>query len=344
MRILIVDDDDIALEMLSMALQQAGHSTESAGNGQDALRLVREGGFRMVITDWEMPRMTGLELCAAIRNEDLPGYVYVIILTAHNTPEEVVEGLSAGADDFLTKPFNPPELVVRVRAGERVLALETRDVAIFAMAKLAESRDPETGLHLDRVRTYARNVAIHIARLDKPGYAIDQGFIRTIYLTSPLHDIGKIGIPDSILLKPGRLSDREFDVMKTHTTMGAQTLQAALDQFPDATFLTMARDIANSHHERYDGSGYPGGLVGANIPLCGRIVALADVYDALTTKRVYKNAFSHEVARSIITEESGSHFDPLVVETFLALEKEFIDTWEGFSEAAPAMSGAGARS
>jgi len=344
MRILIVDDDDIALEMLSMALQQSGHSTESAGNGQDALRLVREGGFRMVITDWEMPRMTGLELCAAIRNEDLPGYVYVIILTAHNTPEEVVEGLSAGADDFLTKPFNPPELAVRVRAGERVLALETRDVAIFAMAKLAESRDPETGLHLDRVRTYARNVANRIARLDKPGYAIEQGFIRTIYLTSPLHDIGKIGIPDSILLKPGRLSDREFDIMKTHTTMGAQTLQAALDQFPDATFLTMARDIANSHHERYDGSGYPGGLVGANIPLCGRIVALADVYDALTTKRVYKNAFSHEVARSIITEESGSHFDPLVVETFLALEKEFVETWEGFSEAAPAMSGAGARS
>jgi len=288
--------------------------------------------------------MTGLELCAAIRNEDLPGYVYVIILTAHNTPEEVVEGLSAGADDFLTKPFNPPELVVRVRAGERVLALETRDVAIFAMAKLAESRDPETGMHLDRVRTYARNVAIHIAGLNKPDYAIDQGFIRTIYLTSPLHDIGKIGIPDSILLKPGRLSDREFDVMKTHTTLGAQTLQAALDQFPDATFLSMARDIANSHHERYDGSGYPGGLVGANIPLCGRIVALADVYDALTTKRVYKNAFSHEVARSIITEESGSHFDPLVVETFLALEKEFVETWEGFSEAAPAMSGAGARS
>ncbi len=143
--------------------------------------------------------------------------------------------------------------------------------------------------------------------------------------SSPLHDIGKVGIPDSVLLKPGRLSDREFDIMKTHTTIGADTLQAALRQFPSARFLHMAREIALTHHERFDGSGYPQGLAGDKIPLSGRIVAIADVYDALTSKRVYKQAFSHDIARSIILKDSGSHFDPDLVEAFMAAEDKFIE-------------------
>lgn len=153
-----------------------------------------------------------------------------------------------------------------------------------------------------------------------------------IYLTSPLHDIGKVGIPDSVLLKPGRLSDREFEIMKTHCMMGAQTLDAALRQFPGVKFLQMGRDIAASHHERLDGSGYPNRLVGDAIPLCGRIVALADVYDALTSKRVYKAAFAHDVAKSMILNESGAHFDPDIVAAFIACEERFIAIRERYAE------------
>jgi putative two-component system response regulator len=204
-----------------------------------------------------------------------------------------------------------------------VLSLETREVAIFAMAKLAESRDVETGHHLERVRSYCRLLAEEMASGDKFRNDIDPEFIRLIYLTSPLHDIGKIGIPDSVLLKPGRLNDREFEIMKMHTTLGAQTLEAALRMFPGVKFLEMARDIAASHHERIDGTGYPLGLSGDDIPLCARIVALADVYDALSSKRVYKSAMSHEVAKSIIVNESSGHFDADVVSAFLQIEARF---------------------
>jgi putative two-component system response regulator len=337
MEILTVDDDEIALEMLNMSLTQAGYEVISARDGRQALDILRGGTCRMVITDWEMPVMNGLDLCRAIRDEDLlPAYVYAIILTGHGNHEEVVEGLSAGADDFIAKPFNPAELAVRVRCGERILSLETRDVAIFAMAKLAESRDPETGAHLERVRTYSQTISLWLEKQHRAGYEVDASFVRMIYQTSPLHDIGKIGIPDSVLLKPGRLSDREFEIMKTHTTLGADTLNAALEQFPDAKFLLMARDIAQTHHERFDGSGYPDGLAGRNIPLAGRIVALADVYDALTSKRIYKNAFNHDVARSIINDESGSHFDPVMVEAFMATADEFTRIREVFAEVAAA--------
>jgi len=336
MRILIVDDDKIDLEMLDFSLTQAGHEVESADNGREAMEILRRSRCRMVVTDWEMPEMNGLELCRAIRAEEFPGYVYVILLTCHDSHEDAVVGLSAGADDFVSKPFHPEELVVRVRAGERILALETRDLAIFAMAKLAESRDPETGAHLERVRGYCRVLAESLARRGKDGYEMSAEQIRTLYLTSPLHDIGKLGIPDSVLLKPGRLSDREFEIMKTHTTVGAEALAAALEQFPDARFLCMARDIAATHHERVDGTGYPAGLVGSDIPLAGRIAALADVYDALTSKRVYKNAYPHDISESMILEELGHHFDPEVVEAFLETRQQFIEVHEHFAEDSPA--------
>ena len=311
---------------------ESGHQVQSAGNGQQALELLETNVFRMIITDWEMPQIDGLELCRTIRSQDRGGYVYIIMLTAHDNPQEVVDGLEAGADDFIAKPFNPAELKVRVRAGERILNLETRDVAIFAMAQLAESRDPETGAHLERVQNYCASLVDWLSTEGKSDYQRDHDYRKMIYLTSPLHDIGKIGIPDCVLLKPGRLSDREFEVMKAHTTIGAETLGAALNQFPDATFLHMAKDIAATHHEHFDGTGYPVGLGGDSIPLCGRIVAVADVYDALVSKRVYKNALGHDLARSVIVEESGTHFDPEIVEAFLGMEDKFIEINQRFSD------------
>jgi len=167
---------------------------------------------------------------------------------------------------------------------------------------------------------------------------IDEDFVRLIYLTSPLHDIGKVGIPDSVLLKPGRLSDREFEIMKTHTTIGAETLDAAARQYPGVRYLRLATEIASAHHERFDGSGYPAALSGGDIPLSGRIVALADVYDALTSKRVYKQAFAHEVARSMILEESGKHFDPDCINAFIENEDKFLAVRETFAEREMALA------
>ena len=330
MKILTVDDDEIALELLNMTLEQSGHQPCGVTSAVEATELLQDGEFRIVITDWEMPEISGLDLCKRIRELDLPHYVYAIVLTSHDEPEEIVQGLAAGADDFVTKPFNPAEMEARIRIGARVLALETRDVAIFAMAKLAESRDAETGKHIERVQVYCRILAQGLLNKKLPGYEADASLVQLITKTSPLHDLGKVGIPDSILLKPGRLNDREFEVMKSHTTLGAETLEAALRQFPEASFLLMARDIALTHHERYDGTGYPNGLAGDNIPLSGRIVAVADVYDALTTKRVYKNGFSHEIARAIIEEEAGSQFDPVLVDIFLESEEQFLEVHERF--------------
>ncbi len=223
-------------------------------------------------------------------------------------------------------------MLARIGAGERVLSMETREVAIFAMAKLAESRDQETGTHLERVRSYSRMLAQHLAGLEKYHHEITPEYARLIYLTSPLHDIGKVGIPDAVLLKPGRLSDHEFEIMKTHTTLGAETLEAALRQFPGVKFLEMGRDIAATHHERMDGTGYPKGLKGEEIPLCGRITALADVYDALTSRRVYKAAFTHDIARAMILQDSGTHFDVDVVDAFMKNEFRFLTIRENFLE------------
>jgi putative two-component system response regulator len=336
MRVLIVDDDPIAIELLRETLADAGHEVLSAGDGQEALQLLGgEPAVQVLITDWQMPGMNGVELCQAVRRGSAVGdghYVYVILLTSHGSVAERVQGLSAGADDFITKPFEPQELLARIQAADRLLSLETRDVAIFAMAKLAESRDVETGAHLERVMNYSRILAQQLPAMGSYVDEIDPEFVRLVYSTSPLHDIGKVGIPDGVLLKPGRLDDREFEIMKTHAEIGAQTLDAALRRFPGAKFLRMARNIAASHHERWDGNGYPSGLAGQEIPLCGRIVAVADVYDALTSKRVYKNAFAHEVAKGLIVKETGTQFDPAVVGAFLAAERAFMGVREQFQE------------
>ena len=324
MRVLVVEDDRVSAELLELFLTENGYDVAVARNGREAFELLRHDDFRVVISDWQMPEMSGIDLCRRVRQRQLSAYVYIILLTSLEGTRNLVQALEAGADDFLTKPFHPEELTVRLRAAERIVALESRDLVIFSLAKLAESRDPETGAHLERMREYCRILADELSRLPKYAGQIDEDYVRMLYLTSPLHDVGKVGIPDRVLLKPGKLDPDEFNVMKQHTVIGQETLDAALAAHPTAEFLRFARDIAWTHHERYDGAGYPRQLRGEEIPLCGRIVAVADVYDALTTKRVYKPAFSHEKSRGIILEGCGTQFDPEIVAAFVAREEDFI--------------------
>ena len=338
---LVVDDDPTWQMIVENILRRMGYEVITAGNGKEALEQLKNPGVHLVITDWDMPEMSGIELCRAIRAGDYAGYVYVIMITGNDTDEQKLQGLSAGADAFLTKPFKPAEFLVCVKTAERILSLETCELAIFALARLAESRDLETGKHIERVQKYARILAQQLGTTEKYAGVVDDSFVRLVHQTSPLHDIGKVGIPDAILLKPGKLNGREMEIMRTHAKIGAETLDAALERFPNARFLRMARDIAAGHHERFDGKGYPDGIAGEAIPLAARIVALADVYDALTSRRVYKPAMAHEAARGILVAERGKHFDPDVVDGFLAREGEFMATCAALkdSEEGPARAG-----
>jgi putative two-component system response regulator len=323
MRVLVVEDDDIVAEILANALSAFGYDVTVALDGRQAFEFVRTGDFRLILSDWEMPEMSGVDLCRQIRRRQWTSYIYIILLTSHSSVDSVIHGLEAGADDFLTKPFQPQELRLRLRVGERILALENRDLTVFALAKVAESRDEQTGAHLERIREYCRILADELSHHKDYRDTIDGEYVHLIYLTSPLHDIGKVGIPDNVLLKPGRLTPEEFEIMKQHATIGGDTLAAAAQAHPEAHFLDMAREIALTHHEWFDGSGYPRGLSGKGIPLCGRITMLADVYDALTSARVYKPAYSHETARTMIVKGSGTQFDPDVVQAFLHREEDF---------------------
>lgn len=202
---------------------------------------------------------------------------------------------------------------------------ETRDATIVALASLAEARDNETGAHIKRTQYYVKALADHMSRLPEYQAELTPQTIDLIFKAAPLHDIGKVGIPDSILLKPGKLTDDEFVIMKTHAQLGADALQEAVESVSDNAFLRHAQDIAANHHEKWDGSGYPMGKSGEQIPLSARLMALADVYDALISKRVYKPAFSHDKAKGIILEGAGRHFDPQVIEAFLACEEAFVE-------------------
>ena len=332
MRVLVVDDDPVTTQIVREDLRQFGYDVTIALDGRAAFELIRSGQFHLVVSDWQMPEMSGLDLCREIRKRSWSGYVYFILLTSCSEAEDIVSGFNAGADDFLTKPFRPQELCMRLRTGERILGLESRDMVIFAMAKLTESRDNDTGAHLERMREYSRLLAEELSSWQKYAQQIDGDYVQLVYLTAPLHDIGKVGIPDAVLLKPGKLTPEEFNVMKRHTVLGGETLEAVAKSRPEAQFLAMAQEIAVSHHEHFDGKGYPYGLQGEAIPLCGRIVALADVYDALTSKRVYKPAFSHEMARAVILEARGKQFDPDIVDAFLRREQEFISVGQRFHD------------
>jgi putative two-component system response regulator len=325
MRVLLVDDDRISVEMLANTLLETQFEVTIAGSAPEALTILEAEEHSIVVTDWNMPGMSGVDLVRRIRQMAADHYVYVIVLTSRDSSADICHGLEAGADDYIVKPFNPAELIMRLRAGQRVVGQQTRDLTIFALAKLAESRDPETGAHLERIRDYCRILSEGCRDAGVYSRTIDRQFTNLIYETSPLHDIGKVGIPDTILLKPGRLSQDEFETMKTHTLVGYNTLQAAAEKSPGVAYLEMACQIARSHHERWDGSGYPDGLVGGNIPLAARVVAIADVYDALTSRRVYKSAFSSSVAENIIADGHGKHFDPQLVAVFSSVADRFAD-------------------
>lgn len=323
MDVLVVDDELVSRHVAAQTLESAGYNVQRAVNGREALVILESSSIELVVCDWNMPAMGGLELCRYLRDETTDRYIYVIFLTGNSRPEDILMGLKAGADDFLVEPFCPAELVLRVNIGRRIIEQESRAITIFALARLAESRDFETGGHLRRVSQYCRVLAEHLRFSNDFDGQIDTDFVRMVAETSPLHDIGKVAIPDDILRKPGPLTAAEFAIMKTHTVQGAAALAETAAEFPNARFMQMAHAITLYHHEKFNGSGYPFGLAGDDIPLAARIVALADAYDAITSKRSYKPAIDPDRARSLIVLDSGTHFDPRVVAAFLSMEDEF---------------------
>jgi putative two-component system response regulator len=329
MKVLIADDELISRTKLEKHVSTLGHQVIVACNGKEALSLWMQHRPDMVITDWIMPEMTGLELVKEIKRLQGSHYSYVIMITSQSETDDMVMGMDAGADDFIAKPFIKAELTVRIKAGERILNFESRDIVIFSMACLAEARDNDTGNHLERIRYYSKILAEDLASVEMI-QELTPVFIDNILLTSPLHDIGKIGIPDFVLLKPGRLDDKEYKIMQKHTTIGFEALSTAIEKYPNAEYLKMSAEIALYHHEKFDGSGYPTGIKGEEIPLSARIVALADVYDALVSKRVYKSAMPHDTAKSIIISERGKHFDPRIIDSFLRCEQQFIEILEKY--------------
>jgi len=325
MRALIVDDDVSSRKPIEIFMRKLGYDLLTASNGEEAWDIWKREQPQLVVTDWLMPVMDGLTLCRKIRESEQGDYTYIIIVTSKSDNQDIVKGMEAGADDYLAKPIARDELLVRIKAGERVLNLQSKDVVIFSLAKLAEYRDNETGMHLERIRYYCRELAESMDRSGSFGNDVNRHFIDNLFMTCSLHDIGKVGVPDRILLKPGRLDTEEFEIMKTHTVIGFTTLNDALEHSPSAQYLRMATEVARSHHEKFDGSGYPDGTKAKKIPLSARIVAVADVYDALISKRVYKPAFRTEEAIKIIREGKGKHFDPDIVEVFESRLERFAE-------------------
>lgn len=331
MKVLIVEDDIVSRKKMKKLITDIGLTPIVAENGKEGFEIWKNERPRIVITDWIMPEMDGPDLCKHIRKFEGSQYTYIIIVTTKHEKSDLIQGINAGADDFISKPYFKEELKVRIRSGQRILDLSSRDIAIFAISKLAESRDPETGNHLERIRFYSKALAETLLTMNYPSKELDTFFISNLFLTSPLHDIGKIGIPDLVLLKPGRLDEKEYTIMKNHTIFGYNTLNEAAKKDVRADYLRMSADIALSHHEKFNGEGYPNKLKGHEIPLSARIVAVADVYDALVSKRVYKKAFTHYIARSIIFKDKGKHFDPDIIKAFEKCEQSFIDIHKKFN-------------
>ena len=323
---------------------ETSYEIDAASQGQEGLAMVKAAiqenrHYSCAFIDVRMPPgWDGIETAKRIWEvaPDLP----IVLCTAYSDHswEEISEQLCR-ADQllFLKKPFDSIELrqiaasqtsrwcltqlasrkteqleeMVRVRTNE---ISKTRDMVSYTLARLAESRDPETGKHLERIQGYTRLLLEDLAQNSAYASQIDANYIDEVCRSSVLHDIGKVGIPDRVLLKPGRLTPDEFDIMKTHAEIGAEALEDAARYSPSSSFLKIAVEIARFHHERFDGSGYPSGLAGLNIPLSARIVAVADVFDALTSERIYKKAMPVEDSRQMIVSEAGRHFDPVIVE------------------------------
>jgi putative two-component system response regulator len=340
-RILVVEDDLYVLPLLMKMLEKFGYSVSPFTNGAEALDAVKKEIPDLILLDITMPDMDGYEICEHLKqNPDLKD-IPVIFMSAMTSMGDKIKGFKVGGVDYITKPYHPEEVRARVHTHlslsalrhkleyQKLVELKVREVSeaqqatIFALAKLAEQRDDDTGAHLERVRDYCELLAQQLAT-DSP-YAdhITDDFIVCIQHASPLHDIGKVAIPDSVLLKPGKLTPEEFEIMKSHTIIGAENLQTVFNKYADNPFIGMGIEIALYHHERWDGAGYPDGLVGRNIPLSARIMAVADCYDALRSNRCYRKGFDHEKVKEMLLEEDGTHFDPVVIKAFLTLEERF---------------------
>ena len=351
-RVLIVDDNAINVDVLRRLLRKE-YELETADSGEECLAKVSTFKPELVLLDIMMPGIDGYETCRRIKSSAIGEFMQVILVSGKGSTGERVRGYEAQADDYIVKPFDHDELLSKVRVQFRLLDTQrqltlardrleiyaneqeqlvslrtnqlfaTQDMVVFALANLADSRDPETGGHLQRMRRYAQMIAEELA--DNGPYAaiVDRRFLENLYRSSVLHDIGKVAVPDSILLKPGRLTSVEFEAIKKHVIAGGQMIEMARDHVGSGTFMDMAVEITKYHHEKFDGTGYCAGLRSQEIPLSARIVALADVYDAITSPRSYKPPYDPDVARDIIVRESGKHFDPIIVDAFLARFKDF---------------------
>jgi len=345
--VLVIDDTAANLHVAMELLSSQGFRVLVAEDGEEGLQRARLGSPDLILLDVMMPGIDGFETCRRLKADPATREIPVVFMTALAYTEHKLTGFAVGGADYVIKPIQQEELLARVRtqlenqAAKRILKEQNRlleaevarrteeisliqDVTIQCMASLAETRDNETGNHIRRTQHYVR--ALALALRDHPRFAgaLSDAAIDLLYKSAPLHDIGKVGIPDAILLKPGKLSVEEFEIMKTHTTLGRDAILSA-ERMLDApnSFLRCAREIAYSHQEKWDGSGYPEGLAGEAIPLSARLMAVADVYDALISRRVYKPAFPHAEAAKIILAGSGQHFDPAIVEAFKAIEPEF---------------------
>ena len=319
--ILVADDDEHQRVLLQMLLEKEGYNLFLAEDGEEALKIYEANpSIRLVITDLEMPKMDGFGLVASIRQQQLR-YTYIIVLTSIDDKKSLISALSKGADDFLIKPAMEEELQLRVENGIRLLRQQSQDELILALAKLSEYRSDETGFHLERVQHYTHILAMDLSD-NCPELKITHTIAEEIAKVSPLHDIGKVAIPDSILHKPGKLTNDEFDTMKKHAMIGGSILEEIFIK-TKSPYLKIAFELTAYHHEKYNGTGYPSQLAGESIPVAARIMALADVYDALTSKRCYKKSFTHEAARNIIVQERGKHFDPKVVDSFIRQESNW---------------------
>lgn len=354
--VLVVDDTPDNLMLIADLLKDR-YRVKAANNGEKALRLLNDDPLPdLILLDIMMPGLSGYEVAEQLKADRRTRTIPIIFLTAMAGAEDEIRGLSLGAVDYVTKPISPPVLMARVETQlkvkeaadflrdqneflEKEVQRRTRevtaiqDVTIHAMASLAETRDNETGNHIRRTQHYIKLLAELLREHPRFRHFLDEATIKLLFKSAPLHDIGKIGIPDRILLKPGRFTPEEFEIMKTHTTLGRDAIQHAEDQLGiNVDFLHLAKEIAYGHQEKWDGSGYPQGLATDDIPISARLMAIADVYDALISRRVYKPGMPHGQAVEIIREGRGSHFDPDICDAFLANAEQFQAIAEQFAD------------
>ena len=334
-RILIVDDEPLNIELLVELLKE-NYRTLVAKNGQQALQRAQSLPD-LILLDVMMPDMDGYSVCAQLKADPKTAHIPIIFVTAMNDVDAEMRGFALGAVDYITKPISPPIVQARVHnhlqlhaarqaleqhnqqleqlVAERTREVElTQDVTILCMASLAETRDTDTGNHIRRTQHYVRLLAKQLCTHPRFQAELSEQNITLLFKSAPLHDIGKIGIPDHILLKPERLDPVEFELMKRHAVIGYELLKES-----ESTILQTGAMIALTHHEKFDGSGYPYRVLGDAIPLFGRIVAVADVFDALTSARPYKPAWSLDAAADYLREHSGRHFDPVCVDAFFSV-------------------------